>query len=122
MTKRTGEAGEKIAAKYLKKQGFKILTTNYRAMRGEIDIIARDAGTLVFVEVKTNRTGSEVPPEVRVNLTKQKQIGKIAQAYIQKTRSGSYDCRFDVVGVTLSDKGKHEISHIRDAFWLPPEL
>jgi len=119
MKKSTGSRGEKLARKYIKKQGMKILEANYRALRGEIDIIAQEDGQIVFIEVKTNDAGSNVSPELRVNPAKQRQIGKIARAYLQKTRKHGIDCRFDVIGVILHDKGKHEITHIRDAFWLP---
>ena len=119
MKKSTGSRGEKLARKYIKKQGMKILETNYRARRGEIDIIAQEDGQIVFIEVKTNDASSKVSPELRVNPAKQRQIGKIARAYLQKTGKHGIDCRFDVIGVVLHDKGKHEITHIRDAFWLP---
>lgn len=119
MKKSTGNLGEKLARKYIKKQGMKILETNFRALRGEIDIIAQEDGRIVFIEVKTNNADSGVAPELRVNPTKQRQIGKIARAYLQYTGKSGRDCRFDVIGVVLQDKGKHEISHIRDAFWLP---
>lgn len=119
MKKSTGSRGEKLARKYIKKQGMKILETNYRAIRGEIDIIAQEDSQIVFIEVKTNDVGSNVSPELRVNPAKQRQIGKIARAYLQKTGKHGIDCRFDVVGVILHEKGKHEITHIRDAFWLP---
>ncbi|KPK89354.1 hypothetical protein AMJ80_09930 [bacterium SM23_31] len=118
MKKSTGNRGEKLACKYIKKHAMKILETNYRALRGEIDIIAQEDCRIVFIEVKTNNAGSGVPPELRVNPAKQRQIGKIAQAYLQKTGKYGIDCRFDVIGVILHDKGKHEITHIRDAFWL----
>ena len=119
MKKSTGSRGEELARKYIKKQGMKILEANYRALRGEIDIIAQEDGRIVFIEVKTNDAGSNVSPELRVNPTKQRQIGKIARAYLQYTGKSGRDCRFDVIGVILHDKGKHEITHIRDAFWLP---
>ncbi len=120
--KETGEIGEKAALKYLKKQGFKVLEKNYRALRGEIDIIAREENTLVFVEVKTNSASNAVPPELRVNIAKQKQIGKIASAFIREYELYDIDCRFDVVGITLSEDGSPEISHIRDAFWLARDV
>ncbi len=122
MSKETGEKGEKIALKYLKKQGYKILEKNYRALRGEIDIIAVDKNTLVFIEIKTNNLRGAVPPEMRVNAAKQRQIGKIARAYLQQTGRTECDCRFDVIGVIIGGKGESDISHYKDAFWLPGDV
>jgi len=119
MTGKTGEAGERTALKYLKKQGMKIREKNFRAVRGEIDIIGQEGNTLVFVEVKTNYFSQDVPPELRVNTAKQRQVGKIARAYIQETGLYSMDCRFDVVGVILGDGGKRRVTHVKNAFWLP---
>ena len=118
MKKTTGNIGEKLARKYAKKQGMKIIEKNYRALRGEIDIIAVEDDQLVFIEVKTNKQGNKVPPENRVNSAKQKQIGKVAQMYLQQSGKTGMDCRFDVIGVVLSENGGHEISHIKNAFWL----
>lgn len=118
MRKTTGDIGEKLAGKYAKKQGMKIIERNFRALRGEIDIIAVEDDQLVFIEVKTNKQGGSVPPENRVNISKQKQIGKVAQMYLQQTGKTGMDCRFDVIGVILSDNGDYEISHIKNAFWL----
>ncbi|MFC1563306.1 YraN family protein [candidate division KSB1 bacterium] len=122
MTRITGDKGEKIACKYLKKHGIKIVEKNYRAVRGEIDIIGMDGNCLVFFEVKTNSSPSDIPPELRVNTAKQRQIGKIAGAYLQEKKLYETDCRFDVISVTLGEKGNHVISHIRNAFWLPGDL
>ena len=118
MRKTTGDIGERLAGKYAKKQGMKIIEKNFRALRGEIDIIAVEGDQLVFIEVKTNKEGNQVPPENRVNISKQKQIGKVAQMYLQQSGKTGMDCRFDVIGVILSENGDHEISHIKNAFWL----
>ena len=122
MSKTLGECGEKIARKYAKKAGMKILENNYRAVRGEIDLIDQDNEQIVFIEVKTNSTANPVPPENRVNSAKQRQIGKIARAYLQNTGKTECDTRFDVMGITLLDNGDCKISHIRDAFWIPGDV
>jgi len=114
-----GSQGEKIARSYIKKQGMKILEENYRALKGEIDIIARDGEYIVFIEVKTNTRLSEFPPEIRVNRAKQEQIGKIAQMYLMKTQQTDAYCRFDIISVILQPENKNqpsEINHIKDAF------
>src|SRR5215203_1630110 len=76
-----GERGENVAAKFLRNQGYKILERNFRTSLGEIDIIARDGRTLVFVEVKT-RVYDDPAPEENVNAHKQHQITKSAKMYL----------------------------------------
>lgn len=115
--KRIGKKGEDQAVHYLKQKGYRILERNFRAERGEIDIIALDQDTLVFVEVKTKRHDHFGEPETWVNLKKQAQIGKIAQAYLQQRGIVDMDCRFDVIGVVFENQSS-EIRHIQDAFWL----
>ncbi len=115
--KEFGTLGEEAAAEYLREKGFEILERNYRILRGELDIIARDAGTLVFVEVKTAATMSYGPPETWVTPHKRRQLGRLAAAYIARTRSAADECRFDVVAVSRV-RGQQRIQHIQDAFWL----
>jgi len=117
--KRVGREGEERAVHYLKGKGFTILERNYRAERGEIDIIALDRDILVFIEVKTQRHDSFGEPEAWVDQKKQAQIGKVAQAYIQQHNINDRDCRFDVIGIVDTDRNM-EIRHIEDAFWLEP--
>ena len=119
LNKIIGDKGEKIARTYIKQQGMNILTENYRALKGEIDIIARDGDCIVFIEVKTNSSKSEFTPELRVNRAKQEQIGKIALMYLIETNQTDVDCRFDVISIILhlnSEKQTYEINHIKDAF------
>lgn len=113
----TGRRGEELAAAFLRHQGYIILVRNYRAARGEIDIVAREDNTLVFVEVKTCRSSSFGEPETWVTERKQKQIGKVAMGYLQEHDLHDVDCRFDVVAVTLSG-AKANVKLIKDAFWL----
>ncbi|MFO7891985.1 MAG: YraN family protein [bacterium] len=112
---RVGEMGEQKAAQFLEKQGYKILERNYRYQRGEIDIIAKNGGEIVFVEVKTKLRGDFGEPEDRVGLAKQRQIGRVAMGYLQSKKIYGVDCRFDVISVTGPKK---ELHHIKDAFWL----
>ncbi len=111
-----GKKGEKVAVKYLKKSGFEIVECGFKAMRGEIDIIARENDTIVFVEVKTRRTDEFGSPFEAVDLKKQAQIKKIASIYISKRYQKFIPCRFDVVGIIVRERGDYEISHIRNAF------
>ena len=114
-TKTLGERGEEIARDYLKKLNYRILEVNYRCRCGEIDIIARDSSTLVFIEVKTRRTATYGPPQLSVTPFKQRQISKAALTYLAKNRLEAAYARFDVVGIILSE-GSPLVDHIRNAF------
>ena len=115
--KNLGNQGEKLATLHLEKNGYQILETNFRAGRGEIDIIAQKDDTLVFIEVKTKKYGDFGDPINWVTRSKQRQIGRIAQAYLIKKGIKNLDCRFDVITLTW-DKGTWDINHIENAFWL----
>jgi putative endonuclease len=104
-----GEKGEAIAVGQLKKEGYKIIETNYRTKLGEIDIIAKDEDTIVFVEVKARSSVHFGSPKWAVTPKKQKKISIVALYYLK--------ARFDVVTVTLNqDKPRIEI--IKNAFEL----
>lgn len=94
--------GESLAAKHLKARGYEILAQNYRARRGEIDLIARDGEFIVFVEVKTRRSLKFGLPQAAVTLQKQRQISKVALAYLQSRNLLDAPCRFDVIAIHLS--------------------
>lgn len=111
-----GKKGERVAVKYLKKLGFEIIECGFKAMRGEIDIIARENDTIVFVEVKTRKTNEFGSPVEAVDSRKQAQIKKIASIYISKRYRKFIPCRFDVVGIIVKEGGDYEISHVRNAF------
>ena len=115
--KSIGKTGEDIAAKFLREKTYEIVKRNYRWARGEIDIIAKNDNVLVFVEVKTSRHNSFGPPENWVDRRKQKQIGIVAEKYLQDNEINDLECRFDVIGVELHDD-KPQIRHIENAFWL----
>jgi len=115
--KQTGKLGEDMAAAFLLKHGFQVLTRNYRFARGEIDIVARSGNLLVFVEVKTARTLQFGRPETWVDRRKQQQIGMVAQRYLQEFAIDDMDCRFDVIAIS-KEAGRWKINHIKNAFWL----
>lgn len=94
--------GENIAATHLKTHGYKILAQNYRYQRGEIDLIALQGKRIVFVEVKTRRSLKFGLPQNAVTRQKQKQISKIALAYLQAENLIDTPCRFDVIAIHLS--------------------
>ncbi|MFT5728648.1 MAG: putative endonuclease [Desulforhopalus sp.] len=111
-----GQKGEKQAAKYLKKKGYKLVTANYRCQYGEIDLIARDADILIFIEVKTRTSTDFGDPAAAVDYRKQQQISKVAHHYLVTHHNDDVDARFDVISI-LSPNGKMtEIEHITNAF------
>ena len=113
---RTGPKGEEIAAAFLARKGYRIIDRNVRGAGGEIDLIVEKEEVLVFVEVKTDRTGAFGPPELRVDERKQRQLVKIATRYLQQHDASDVDLRFDVIGIRLRGEAP-EIEHIENAFW-----
>lgn len=117
-TKKIGDYGEEFAAKFLSKNGYKILKRNYRTRTSEIDIIARDGECLCFVEVKTrNRTDYGLACEA-VDYKKQRKIINGALGYISSNYITS-PVRFDVVEVYTEKTGlfsRPKINIIKDAF------
>lgn len=112
-----GAWGEDLAARYLRRQGVKILHRNYRTPVGEIDIIARDKKNLLFVEVKTRRSTVCGLPAEAVGPTKQRQILRTAEWFLQQSKLDKLQPRFDVVSV-LGEGDQAAIEHIKDAFGL----
>ena len=111
----TGKEGEKIAAAFLKKNGYRISEINFRCILGEIDIIARDKGELVFIEVKTRKSIELGYPEQAVGIRKQKKMSQLALWYLQKKNITDTSARFDVVAITMLPSG-NEIKLIKNAF------
>lgn len=113
--------GESLAAKHLKARGYRILAQNYRARRGEIDLIARDGEFIVFVEVKTRRSLKFGLPQAAVTLQKQRQISKVALAYLQSRNLLDAPCRFDVIAIHLSPQLELlKLEQIESAFDFQP--
>lgn len=112
----TGKEGEKIAAAFLKKNGYRICETNFSCPLGEIDIVAREkTGDLVFIEVKTRKSRELGYPEEAVGSVKQKKMSQLALWYMQRNKIIATNARFDVVAVTLLPSG-NEIKLIQNAF------
>jgi len=109
-----GDRGERAAARYLRRAGLRIVTRGYHTLWGEIDLVARDGEFVVFVEVKTRRTG--VPAEA-VTLEKQRRLTMAALHFLRRHDLLEQRCRFDVVAIVWADgRRPPEIEHIRDAF------
>jgi putative endonuclease len=111
-----GRSGEDLAAGFLKRRGYRILARNYRSPLGEIDIIARERQTLVFVEVKTRRSNYFGDPKAAVTFTKQKKISRVALYYLKTTGQMHTSARFDVVSITADPEPHIEL--IKNAFEL----
>ncbi|MGZ4886863.1 MAG: YraN family protein [Candidatus Aminicenantales bacterium] len=111
-----GQTGEAIALKFLRRKGYAIVETRFRFLRGEIDIVARDRKTLVFVEVKL-RTGEAFGrPEESVTPAKQRQIRKVAEGYLLRHGLGGVDCRFDVIAIRPESGAGCAVEHFVNAF------
>ncbi len=113
----TGETGESLAVKFLKKNGYEIIEQNYRCKLGEIDVIARDDRVLVFIEVKARRTNQFGGPKWAVTPRKQRKISMVALAYLKDTEQMGVKARFDVVAIRLLP-GNPDIEIIKNAFEL----
>ncbi len=103
---RLGNRGEKLAAEHLKRLGFLILDTNFRCRAGEIDIVARQGDTLVFVEVRTRRGSAFGTPQESLTPAKGRKIITTAQTYLQTHEDLPLDWRIDVVAVEMDKGGK----------------
>jgi putative endonuclease len=115
--KEIGQKGENLAVEYLQKLGYKVLERNYRCKLGEVDIIALDNDTLVFIEVRTRSSLDFGLPQESINRRKRHQISKVALEYMIRRKLKNIPARFDVVAISL-EPGKEKVDHIKDAFEL----
>ncbi len=111
-----GKSGEDAAVAYLKRKKFSLIERGFRFHRGEIDIIAYDGDTLVFIEVKTRRDDMFGLPEESVTQAKQAQLRRVAEAYLMVNRLCQVPCRFDVLSVSYDEKNGYKIRHLENAF------
>lgn len=111
-----GQSGEDIAAALLGENGYRILARNYRCHCGEIDIIAKQGVTLVFLEVKTRTGMTYGSPSAAVTLKKQRQISKTAQYYLAVHNLFDAPARFDVVSIIIAPHQLPRIEIIANAF------
>lgn len=110
-----GQEGEDIAANLLVQKGYQILTRNYRFKKAEIDIVCEFDNQLIIVEVKTRQTAAIGEPYKAVTISKQRQIIKVANKYIEETKC-QLEVRLDVISIVLNQYGTR-IEHIEDAFY-----
>ena len=111
-----GKQGEDLACRELRRRGYAVLARRFRTRFGEIDIIARDGDTLVFVEVKTRRSGRFGGAVAAVHFRKQRRLINMARSYLMGCRGTEPPCRFDVVGVTLSAGERPVVEVLVNAF------
>ena len=111
-----GILGEELAGHYLARLGYKILLKNYENSLGEIDLIAKEKGTLVFIEVKTRSSLIMGSPLESVTFHKRTQIVRCAKYYMQRYGIRDLPCRFDVVSILIPPGEEPQIEVIENAF------
>ena len=116
LNKLLGDRGERAAAKYLKQQGYRLLARQSRSRIGEIDLIALDGDTIVFVEVKTRSSHAAGHPTEAVTVVKQRQLTRTALAWLKRRKLLDARARFDVVAITWQETGPPLIEHYQNAF------
>ena len=114
-SKEKGDRGEDRAAAFLRRQGYRILERNYRCPLGEMDIIAREGKTLVFIEVKTRSTDRFGPPEAAIGSQKQRRMTAIALCYLKGKGWLGTPARFDVAAVNIQE-GRETVTLHKNAF------
>jgi putative endonuclease len=115
--KSLGQRGEDAAARYLKKHGYRILARGLDSRLGELDIVAVDGRTIVFVEVKTRRSTYAGHPAEAIDPRKERRMTQSALAYLKAQRLLQYAARFDVVAVTWPNNTRlPTIEHFKNAF------
>ncbi len=119
-----GKQGEQIAEQYLINQNYNIVARNLQSSHLEIDLIAQKNDTLAIVEVKTRQTNFFGNPENAVNKSKQKNLFKATQQFLEtyKNTNPKLEIRFDIIAITINNKQKNiDIQHFKDAFHYQPQ-
>lgn len=117
---RTGARGEKLAARFLRQNGYKVLYRNFKGRTGgQIDIVCRDHDTLVFVEVKTRGSEAFGRPLETIRADQRNRIARGGLAWLRLLDDPEILFRFDVVEVRIDDRGHAECELIKNAFQLP---
>ncbi|MTI53824.1 YraN family protein [Geosporobacter ferrireducens] len=109
-----GALGERLAASHLEKRGYKILDMNYRCCMGEVDIIAYDGKTYIFVEVKTRSGLAFGRPIESINYKKREHMVRTALNYLKAKQLGDCSYRFDAVEVLFEGENLSEIHHVKN--------
>jgi putative endonuclease len=115
--KTLGKRGETAAARYLRRRGYKILARSDRFGLGELDLVALDRETIVFVEVKTRQSGAMGHPAEAVDDHKQRKLTRLAETFLKRHQLLECPTRFDVIAITWpAKKWFPTIEHIKNAF------
>ena len=109
-----GKEGERVAERYLKKKGYKLVERNYRCAGGELDLIVLDRRVIVFVEVKTRVSEEYGTPDSAVDAEKRRKIQRGADDFLRRCGQTEARVRFDVVNVVFGDG--EQVQHLPDAF------
>ncbi len=117
-----GQHGEQMAVQFLQGHGYRIAQQNYRCRVGEVDIIAWDGTTLVFVEVKTKGQTAFGAPQAMVDARKQQKIVQVAMVYVQEQRLRDLTLRFDVVAIMMVPGAAPVVTHVPSAFTPSPHF
>lgn len=112
---RRGRLAEDLAARRLEAHGWRVLARNVRRARGEIDIVALDGDTVVFVEVRSRKRGGLYTAEASVGRDKRRRLLSAAAAWLAESGLGARICRFDVIVVEW-DRAASSVRHVRGAF------
>jgi len=115
-SKEIGTVGEDLASGYLKDLGWEIVERNFRSSKGEVDIIAKDHGVLVFVEVKNYSFRSFYLPSFSIDKNKKQCIIKTAKYYLYKKKIDDVNCRFDVITIYMDMRGRKQVEIFKNAF------
>ena len=111
----TGRRGEDVAAAFVARLGWRLVERNFRCRAGEIDVVALDGDTVVFVEVRTRAGPGFGTPLESVDGRKQAQVGRVARYFLSARGWHERPARFDVIGVRL-DAAPPAVEHVRGAF------
>lgn len=114
-----GQEGEAEAERYLRRKGYRIVARNVRSSLGELDLVAEDGQTLVFIEVKARRSGEFGGAIHAVHRQKQQKLARLASQFLAQRHWMERSCRFDVVLLQATDTAELRVEHIQNAFDVP---
>jgi len=113
-----GKFGEQVAARFLRRRGYRILYQNWRCFLGEIDVVAKDRGFLVFVEIKTRTSGAFGSGCAAVGWAKQQKLIRLSRVFMKRYGLADVPCRIDIVSIDMDrDNRLLGCELIRDALW-----
>lgn len=112
-----GRRGEALAARFVKRRGMRVVARGQRLRPGELDLVAVDGETVVFIEVKTRKSGEAGHPSEAVDTNKQRRLTRLALAFLKGHGLLEYRSRFDVIAITWPEgRGKPQIDYYENAF------